>query len=94
MAAVAAAAAALSGSIASLRAKRSRANCDESLTAGSSSQGFHAAVIFDISCAADKEIKYRRERGREGERSDGGGVLKLQKDTHTREITGEFSGGK
>lgn len=80
LAALAAATVALSGFISSLRAKRSRANYDESLTAGFSSPELHAAVIFD------KEIKYRRERG--------GGGLKLQKDAHTREITGEFSAGK
>ena len=43
------------------------------------------------------------ERGREGAREGregwrrwwrGGGVLKLQKDTYTGEITGEFSRGK
>ena len=71
-------------------------------------QDFHTTVLFDISRTADKEIRYRRrERGWRGEREGGregregwrrwwrgGGVLKLQKDTYTGEITGEFSRGK
>lgn len=69
-------------------------------------QDFHTTVLFDISRTADKEIRYRRrERGWRGEsegggdggegwRRRGGGVLKLQKDTYTGEITGEFSRGK
>lgn len=69
-------------------------------------QDFHTTVLFDISRTADKEIRYRRrergereggEDGGEGEgwrMEEGGGVLKLQKDTYTGEITGEFSRGK
>lgn len=54
-------------------------------------QDFHTTVLFDISRTADKEIRYRRREWSEG---GGGGVLKLQKDTYTGEITGEFSRGK
>lgn len=50
---------------------------------------FHTAVLFDISCTADKEIRYRK-----GGQKEMVGVLKLQKDTYTGEITGEFSRGK
>lgn len=60
-------------------------------------QDFHTTVLFDISCTADKEIRYRRREKmeRRGEEEWGGGsVLKLQKDTYTGEITGEFSRGK
>ena len=59
-------------------------------------QDFHTTVLFDISCTADEEIRYQERRERSGGVGGGGvvGVLKLQKDTYTGEITGEFSRGK
>lgn len=55
-------------------------------------QDFHTTVLFDMSCTADKEIRYRKRECME--RREEVGVLKLQKDAYTGEITGEFSRGK